>query len=470
MGQPNEVLAGCLHQLGWSPRQLALQINRLYQRGAVSVSAPYHWRDAGKVPRPPVPSLAARVLSAALGRPVTVEELWGGEAQDSPLVHLASSGLTEEWSPEGTAQLTRDWLHGGLVDRRLFLAVSGTALAQAVWAYLDSDSRRVSPPVLPVSDDGPDTLINQIEKSVPMLQALDDTHGGAAHLGYVGAQVRAVALVLNDGDYSGNAQRRLLVALADLAQLAGWKAFDASQHGLAQRYYFTALRAAHDVGYPTMAAHTLADLAVQAVARHDHADAVSLAEAANRQAESTSPGVRACVQSRLAHAYAANGQIAEFERATADALEAVVRRQPDEEPDWLYYLTPAHIECQAGYSYVIAGRQAMADGETRSSRALLRRGIHLLSQGAHGLPLDDPSQRRALYEGAWLALGYAGAGKLDEACSVTELAIQRLGTVQSPRSVGLLRDLERDLTRRRRSRVVQAVLPDLQSALARQSA
>src|SRR5207248_469209 len=44
---------------------------------------------------------------------------------------------------------------------------------------------------------------------------------------------------------------------SDLTQLAGWMAFDAGQHGLAQRYFFTGLRAAHDAGYRAMEAHIL---------------------------------------------------------------------------------------------------------------------------------------------------------------------------------------------------------------------
>ena len=469
MSQPNEVLAGYLQELGWSPRTLARQINRAYSDGAVSDTAAYYWRDSGGVPRPPVAALAAHVLSVELGRTVTVDELWRGAAQESPMVQLASSGMDDKWSSEGTMQLAGDWVRGGLLDRRFFMAVSGTALAQAVWAYLSQK------PQLPsagshAGGDPPDSLIDQIEQSVPMLQALDDVHGGAAHLSYVGAQVRAVALVLHEGGYGRAGQRRLLTALADLAQLAGWKAFDASQHGLAQRYYFTALRAAHDAGYRTMAAHTLADLAVQAVARQDSTDAVALAEAAARQAESAVPGVRACVRSRLAHAYAADGQIVESERATADALDALDRRHPEAEPDWLYYLTPAHIECQAGYSYVIAGRRTLANGSTKSGKALLKRGVQLLSQGAHDVPLDDSSQRRALYEGAMLALGYAGGGKLDAACSVAQVAVRRLPTVRSPRSVAVLRDLERDLVLRRRNPVVGSVLPELQRALSLQPA
>ena len=57
--QPNEALASLLAELGWSPRALARRINRAFGAGTVADTAPYHWRDAGRVPRPPLPTLTA---------------------------------------------------------------------------------------------------------------------------------------------------------------------------------------------------------------------------------------------------------------------------------------------------------------------------------------------------------------------------------------------------------------------------
>lgn len=103
----------------------------------------------------------------------------------------------------------------------------------------------------------------------------------------------------------------------------------------------------------------------------------------------------------------------------------------------MYYLTPNHLDCQAGYSLILAGRRA-ADGDQASGRALLRKGESLLRTGAYARSIDDSSQRRALFEGAWLALGYTAQGKLEDACAVTRMALPRLGQVRSPRSVSVL--------------------------------
>jgi hypothetical protein len=247
-------------------------------------------------------------------------------------------------------------------------------------------------------------------------------------------------------------------------------AFDAGRHGLAQRYLFTALRAAHDAGYTSMAGHVLADMSFQATTLGESKDAVVLGEAAVRTARRSPASVRASILSRLAHAYAGAGRIREFDRTRGEALDGLATRNADQDPEWMYYLTPNHLDCQAGYSLVLMGRRLLAAGDRTGGRALLRRGQALLRTGAHDRPAADPSQRRALYEGAWLSLGYAAHGQLDDACQVGRIAVSRLDRVRSPRSVDLLRRLAADLMRRKRNVFVQEFLPELNSALARQPA
>jgi hypothetical protein len=157
----------------------------------------------------------------------------------------------------------------------------------------------------------------------------------------------------------------------------------------------------------------------------------------------------------------------DFERAYASAVETLAGSEAAGDPPWLYYLTPNHLDCQAGYALVLAGREQLA-GSDRAGRATLRRGTALLRTGAHRLPHDDASQRRALYEGAWLALAYAAYGDLESACAEARTATGRLGFVRSPRSNTLLRQLSADFRRRARNPHVADLLPDLDRALAAQ--
>lgn len=462
----NEVLSLLLDELGWSPRALARRINHVFGAGTVADTAPYHWRDSGATPRPPLPELAAWVLSRELGRPVTAAELWKGRARGSPLVLPADLDMDGPWSRTSTLGLLDDWVVAGLLDRRHFLAVSGTTILDIATSYPTGDPGRLAAALERGSVGNP--LLDQIELSIPLLQRLDGAHGGAAYLPYVGAQFRAVALLLRQGEHPTQVERRLFAALAEIGLLAGRMALDGGRHGLAQRYLFTALRAAREAGYHPMAAHVLADLAFQAATREYPRDAIALGRAAVRVAAVSPAGVRALVQTRLAYGHALAGQLDDFERAYATGLDTIADPDLAGEPAGVDFLTPNHLDTKAGQALTHAGTLATAAGDHQTGTALLRRGERLLRTGAHALPMDHPAQRRALFEGAWLSVAAAGQGRLEQACTIGSLAVTRLDTVQSARSAQVLRLLARRLHRCPRNEYVRDFLPTLDAALARQ--
>ncbi|UXX94199.1 transcriptional regulator [Streptomyces sp. AD2-2] len=462
----NVVLSECLDELGWSPKALARRLNRVFGAGMVAESAPYHWRDAGGVPRSPLPAMTAYVLSQELGRPVSVEHLWRGKALDSPVLLTADSGLDHPWTVKGLDHIVEDWVLGGLVDRRRFLAISGSGLLAAISQYLNGAAGHGDFAPRITDDGSSDPLVAQVEHNLPLLQLLDDANGGARHLPYVGAQFRAVGLLLHEGGFPETATIRLIRAFAEIGQLAGWMAFDSAHHGLAQRYFVTALRAAHQVNDRQLCAHILADMSFQASSRRHPADAITLGEAAWRASSGGTASVRASVLSRLAHGYAAAGRTADFERASGTARELIETRSGIEtEPRWMYFLTPNHLECQTGYSTINLGRSTVQEGNRSAGRGLVRRGAELVETGAHRVSKGDPSQRRALFEGAWLALGYSTSGELERSCDIARTAVARLETVRSPRSTELLQQLAVELRRRQRNPHVGTFLPELEESL-----
>lgn len=467
--QGNTVLASLLCEAGWSPRALARRLNRLFGAGTVAETAPYHWRDAGGVPRPPLPALTAWALSKELGRDVTVAELWEGRAADSPLALPADAEMDVPWSKAGILGVIDDWVVSGLLDRRTFLAVSGNALTSIALSYPGIEGGRWSRAL--ERGDGGSVLVSQIEQGIPLLQVLDDANGGSAHLAYVGAQFKAVALLLHHGGHLESTERRLLAALAELGHLAGWMAFDAGSHGLAQRYYLTALRAAQEASAHQLAAHTLADLGFQAASREQPREAIALGQrAADVACRTGSLAVQASVQSRLAYAYSVAGRLADSETIYCRAVDVLAKGGPGrDEPRWMYYLTPNHLDTQRGYGLAHAGLLAFRAHDRSTARALLRSGETLLRTGAHGRPLGDPSQRRALFEGAWLAVATAHRGRLEDACLLGRTALARMGAVQSARSTEVLRILADRLHRANRNAHVQDFLPVLDAALASRS-
>jgi hypothetical protein len=97
---------------------------------------------------------------------VTAADLWHGQpdASDGTLVMAASTGMDGPWTLASTMLVAEDWLLGGLVDRRMFLSVSGATLAQAVNIYLGAHLP-TDGTVLPTATPD-DPLVDQIEASV----------------------------------------------------------------------------------------------------------------------------------------------------------------------------------------------------------------------------------------------------------------------------------------------------------------
>src|SRR5439155_167056 len=124
------------------PRTLARRVNALYGPGTVSESAPYHWRDRGRVPYPPLPAYVARVLGDALGRYVDPAELWPGRATDTPAPVPAVGDAAAYWSQAGPLLLHQGG-HPEHLRRRLFAALGELAML-AAWTAYDSGRHHLS--------------------------------------------------------------------------------------------------------------------------------------------------------------------------------------------------------------------------------------------------------------------------------------------------------------------------------------
>ena len=248
-------------------------------------------------------------------------------------------------------------------------------------------------------------------------------------------------------------------------------AFDAGDHGLAQRYFSTALRAVHQVNDKPLAAHILADLAFQAASREHPADAVTLGEAAARTSDGAPAGARASVLSRLAYAYATAGRTTDFDRTREDARQLVESSSPDgSEPRWMYYLTGNHLDCQAGYALIQLGRIRRNEGATAEGRRLIAKGTHCSLLGPTTYPWSTPASA-------------APCSRAPGSPSDTPLSARRSSPAGSrapppnawppsarhavPRSSSSSRI---DLRRRRRNPHVRSFLPELERGLAKHPA
>src|SRR6266581_4489666 len=98
MGAAETQLADLLCLAEWGPRQLVTAINsRLSSQGRdrlrLDPTAGYSWVRRGFRPRPPVPDVAAAVLTERLGYTVTVAQLWPGRPGPAAPVRSAADEL-----------------------------------------------------------------------------------------------------------------------------------------------------------------------------------------------------------------------------------------------------------------------------------------------------------------------------------------------------------------------------------------
>ncbi|MBV8541977.1 MAG: hypothetical protein JO063_02580 [Pseudonocardiales bacterium] len=327
------------------------------------------------------------------------------------------------------------------MDRRVFMAVGGSALTQLAWTAVNTEPARLAA-ALNGGQVGA-TLIEQVEETIPQLRRLDDHQGGGgANLTYVNAQFQVVGRLLQTADHGGQVTRRLLVALAELGQLAGWMAADCERHGLAQRYYLTALRAAHNAGDKPLSANALSAMAYHAASREQASDAISLGTAAVEMARRSPVTVQALVTSRLAYGYALVGDAERFHAAYGRARE-LSEHPTGHRPRWAYYVNPQFVDGACGYYQVSLARTC-----SHNSRRHFGNAVTLLTLSASVAP-DYQYQRDALLDGTWLAIAHIGRGELEQACEVGRTALERLPHVNSPRCLAQLGRLAGELRARK---------------------
>ncbi|MGH3326735.1 MAG: hypothetical protein ACRDPT_02865 [Streptomycetales bacterium] len=468
----NPLLAVVLEELGWSLTRLAAETNAVMGAGYVSRSTVSEWVNRGRVPHEPMPTVVAHLLSDALDEPVSLDKLWQGRARSASLWVPSDDGLDLTWNLDGTVAVLHDWLtHGGGLmdlDRRTFLAISGAALTGPAWDYVDTAAGRDA--LARLGAGGGEGvaitpgMVDVIDATVANLRALDDQEGGDGdNLRFVHRHFRTVAGYLKSGNFSEpQVGVRLLASWAQLAQLAGWMAHDAEEHGLAQRYYRTGLHAAHTARDRDVGAYILGSMSYHAIARGRLRDAIELANAAAEAAQRASPAVRALTASRYAYAQAAIGNLRAFREGTDEARGLLDRPGAlERRPSWLYWFDS--LDVITGQSLIAA-----AYASSRNPRPLLEEAETLLNPWLDsGAERTEP--REVLFHGSWLARSFVRRGELDRALDTGRRTLRNTRSVRSRSSMFLLRQLDEDLAGQRGVRYsaeVAAFRDELRAAFA----
>ncbi len=224
--------------------------------------------------------------------------------------------------------------------------------------------------------------------------------------------------------------RHLHLVAAELARFAGWVSFDAGFQTAAQRYWITALHAAHAGGDRMLGANVLKNMSLQCVDFARPREAVDLAEAAVASAGGASGRVGAMLHMRRARAHAALGEASACAQALACSEEAMVTARP-EDPAWSSYFDEAEYQAQIGSCYIDLGHLTQADRWLERSLA-----IHP----------DSRARDRATYLLRWAAV-QMDLGNVDHGCELTRQALPMLEATRSKRNARRADELRRRLRR-----------------------
>ncbi|MGH3802584.1 MAG: hypothetical protein ACRDTD_21160, partial [Pseudonocardiaceae bacterium] len=340
--------------------------------------------------------------------------------------------LVAPWNPRGTVDAVVMLSGGGWVKRRAFLSLTGPALTAPAHQWLVHEP---GPLVSGLSGHRVSaSLIDRLTAMISDLRKMDDVAGGGSVLALAQQEFEWVAGLLDRAGYDERTGRGLHVALAELGQLCGWAAYDAGHHGLAQRYYVAALRAAHTADDRPLGAHVLSCMAEQAARQGQPAEAVTLIQTALSGTQGCqTPSLLANLYTGQAYAFATLGDGSGCTAALSQARTQIERLTPAAEPSWLYWVNPANMTSEVGNSL----RQL---GHAEQAAMVLENGIAMF---------DDSLPRGRLGYLIHLADTLARPGKqrdLDAAVDRGLEAVQLAENLDSTRCVGLIRNLYHQIT------------------------
>lgn len=278
--------------------------------------------------------------------------------------------------------------------------------------------------------------IDAVREMFVVLGRADERFGGGhARLAVVQYLTSDVAGYLQ-GRFATAADRAaMFTAAAQVAWLAGRKAFDsACTPGLAQRYYVQSFRLAVEAGDRPLAGFVLRALAHQAVDLGHGQQAVRLTESALGWSRGrTTPAAMGLIEMEAARGHAATGDRTRTTAAISAAESHLSQTSmDDEQPDWVSTLgfTEAGIAAKAGEAYRLLGDPVTAEAQLRKSITARNTVAYRRAQVLTLANLGDVQ---------------CAQGRLREACTHWNLALDSLSGVTSGRATAAVRSIRHRL-------------------------
>jgi hypothetical protein len=247
-----------------------------------------------------------------------------------------------------------------------------------------------------------------MERRLTELWRIDDVIGGLSCARLADADLELALMLLQQGSYTADIERRLLAVAGGLCRSAGWGCYDAARRTAADRYWTTGLRLCHGAGDKQGAAYIMANMAQQLTRAKRCGDAIKVLDGARSIAGPGAPGaVHALLDTIQVNAHAAAGDAAEAVRLLGSAEDRWDHRDPEDTPGWAYWMPRPSDMADANRALIEVGRPEVA-AASLSARATREAASGRTREYVHTLAiLADAELARGCLESALAAAGSA---------------------------------------------------------------
>lgn len=320
-----------------------------------------HWL-AGGVPAARTRAYLVEALSRRLGRPVTVADLgFAAEDDDDQL------GLTLTEDPVSTLRNLAD----ADLRRRAFLSHAAYSVLAMASVITPSPARpsltaltRTSRASQRAGQRVGAADVQAVRDVTAALTALDERLGGRHGRDTVATWLAQDITSMCKATFTTDAVRQqMFSAAAEVAYLAGWKAYDSGMASLAQRYYMQAYQLAGQGEGAAHSAYVLRIMAHHALDINQPEHSVQVAEEAWRQVAGGGPQLQSLFAFTVSRAHAATGDARQAGIWLARAETLTGQDDDSPVPSWISLggSPQTRMASQAAKTFTSLGRHVDAE-------------------------------------------------------------------------------------------------------------
>ncbi|WP_433678686.1 helix-turn-helix domain-containing protein [Nocardia sp. CA-119907] len=291
------------------------------------------------------------------------------------------------------------------------------------WQPIDSETAP-APDAIGISD------VEHIRGLTAAMRTVDYRSGGGACRDAIAAQVRWAQQLLNS-HCTDEIRSQLLIALADLHNLAAWTSFDVGMYTVARKHFKAALGLARQAEDHSLAANILYRSGKLHLHRKMPDKALRFFQLGQITAQDSGCSLTvAMLYANEAQAYAAIGDRSQMRRSLGWAEDAYARAIVGDAPDWVKFFGAADLHASVGVA--LTAIPAARDAE-------LNEGIEHLTTA---IGLRTPAMIRSqAFELTALATAYLLTGSRESGLRVGQQALTAAAAVRSVRTIDRLEPL-----------------------------